>query len=86
MKLLKIKDNSVRKKDTFYNISTLMGKIANKSLEQLEREGIFVFPEIVKDAEDIARNQMIIQSINDTYRTGNIMGFLGLIIGILMTW
>ena len=33
-----IKDNSVRKKDTFYNISTLMGKIANKSLEQLERE------------------------------------------------
>ena len=77
MKLLNIKDKSNRKKDTFYNISTLMGKIANKSLEQLEREGIFVFPEIAKDAEDIARNQMIIQSINDTYRTGNIMGFLG---------
>lgn len=77
MKLLKIKDNSQQKKDTFYNIETLTGKIADKTLEQLEREGIFVFPEIVNDAEDITRDQMIIQSVNDTYRSGNVMGFLG---------
>lgn len=77
MKLLKIKDNSQQKKETFSNIGTLTGKIADKTLEQLEREGVFVFPEIVKDAEDITRNQMIIQSINDTYRSGNVMGFLG---------
>ena len=54
-----------------------MGKIADKTLEQLEREGIFVFPEFVQDAEDITREQMIIQSVNDTYRSGNVMGFLG---------
>ncbi|MDU6265100.1 MAG: hypothetical protein E6600_11430 [Anaerocolumna aminovalerica] len=77
MKLLKIKDNSQQKKDTFSNIGNLTVKIADKTLEQLEREGIFVFPEVVKDAEDITRDQMIIQSINDSYRSGNVMGFLG---------
>lgn len=77
MKLLRIKDNSQCKKDTFSDIGTLTEKIADKTLEQLEREGIFVFPEIVKDADDITRDQVIIQSINDTYRSGNVMGFLG---------
>lgn len=77
MRLLKIKDNSQHKKDTFSDIGILTGKIADKTLEQLEREGVFVFPEIVKDAEDITRDQMIIQSVNDTYRSGNVMGFLG---------
>lgn len=77
MKLLKIKDNSQQKKDAFSQISTLTDKIADKTLEQLEREGVFVFPEIVKEAEDITRDQMIIQSVNDTFRSGNVMGFLG---------
>lgn len=77
MKLLKIKDNSQQKKDAFSQIKNLTGKIADKTLEQLEREGVFVFPEIVKDAEDITQDQMIIQSVNDTYRSGNVMGFLG---------
>ena len=77
MKLLKIKDNSQHRKDTFSGIATLTGRIADKTLEQLEREGVFVFPEFVLDAEDITRDQMIIQSINDTYRSGNVMGFLG---------
>lgn len=77
MKLLKIKDNSQHKKDAFSDIANLTGKIADKTLEQLEREGVFVFPEFILDAEDITRDQMIIQSINDSYRFGNVMGFLG---------
>lgn len=77
MKLLKIKDNSQQKKDTFSSIKNLTNKITDKTLEQLEREGIFVFPEIVKNAEDITQDQMIIQSVNDTYRSGNVLGFLG---------
>lgn len=77
MKLLKIRDNSQMKKDIFSDIGVLTGKIADKTLEQLEREGVFVFPEIVKDAEDISQEQMILQGINDTYRSGNVMGFLG---------
>lgn len=77
MKLLKIKDNSQQKKDAFSQISNLTSKVADKTLEQLEREGVFVFPEIVRDAEDITQDQMILQSVNDTYRTSNVMGFLG---------
>lgn len=77
MKLLKIKDNSQHKKDVFSDISALTGKIADKTLDQLEREGVFVFPEYIDDAEDITRDQMILQSVNDSYRSGNVMGFIG---------
>lgn len=77
MNILKIKDNSLRNKDDFSAIDHLTNKIADKTLEQLEREGVFVFPEVVKDAEDITESQMILQSVNDSYRSGNIMGFLG---------
>lgn len=74
MKLLRIKDNSQQKKDAFSQVARLTGKIADKTLEQLEREGVFVFPETVKDAEDITQDQMILQSVNDTYRSAG--GFL----------
>ena len=74
---MRIKDNSQQKKDAFSQVARLTGKIADKTLEQLEREGVFVFPETVKDAEDITQDQMILQSVNDTYRSGNVMGFLG---------
>ena len=77
MKQIKIKDNSQQKKETFSQVKNLIGKIADKTLEQLEREGVFVFPDTVKDAEDITQDQMILQSVNDTYRSGNVMGFLG---------
>ena len=77
MKLLKIKDNTQLKKDIFSDIGSLTSKIADKTLEQLEREGVFVFPEYIIDAEDITKDQMILQSINDSFRSGNVMGFLG---------
>lgn len=77
MNLLKIKDNVLTKKDAFSNIGDLTGKIADKTLEQLSREGVFIFPEFVVDAEDITKDQTILQSFNDSYRTGNVMGFLG---------
>lgn len=63
MKVLKIKDNTQVKKDALSDIDILTGKIADKTLEQLEREGVFVFPEFVVDAEDITKDQMILQSI-----------------------
>ena len=60
MKLLKIKDNTQAKQDNFSDIGNLIDKIADKTLEQLEREGVFVFPEFVMDAEDITKEQMIL--------------------------
>lgn len=77
MKLLKIKDNSQTGKNNFWEIGRLTSRIADKTLEQLERDGIFIFPERVTETEHITKDQLILQSINDTFRTGNVMGFLG---------
>lgn len=77
MKQLKIKDNQYLPKEDFYQVKSIASCVSDKTLEQLEREGVFVFPEIIKDAEDITKNQMILQSCNDMYCTGNVMGFLG---------
>lgn len=77
MKSIKIKDNSQQKKETFSEIENIIGKITDKTFEQLDREGVFVFPSTVNDSEDISQDQMIIQSFIDSYRTGNVMGFIG---------
>lgn len=76
-----IKDNSYyNDKEAAFSekIPKLTEKIAGKKLEQLEKEGIFIFPEIVEKAEDISDDQMILKRENCGYKTGNIVGFLGL--------
>lgn len=78
MSRIKIKDNSRIPKESFAGISRLISKIADKTLEQLEHEGIFVFPEILKDADDITKDQKILQSVNNYYLSSNVMGFMGL--------
>lgn len=77
MKQLKIKDNQYLPKEDFHQVKSIVSHVSDKTLEQLEREGVFVFPEIIKDAEDITKDQMILQSCNDMYCSGNVMGFLG---------
>lgn len=78
MSRIKIKDNSRMSKESLSGIARLTGKIADKTLEQLGNEGIFVFPEILRDADDITKDQMILQSMNNYYLSGNVMGFMGL--------
>lgn len=78
MSRIKIKDNSRIPKESLSGIGRLIGKIADKTLEQLENEGIFVFPEILRDADDITKDQMILQSVNNYYLSSNVMGFMGL--------
>lgn len=77
MKQLKIKDNESNSKEDFFEVKSVVNRVADKSLGQLEHEGVFVFPEGVSDAEDLSKDQMILQSYNDTYISGNVMGFLG---------
>lgn len=77
MKQLRIKDNSPYDKGHFTDIPRLTRKIESKTLEQLEHEGVFVFPELVNEAEDITKDQMILQRLGDCYRSQNVMGFIG---------
>lgn len=77
MELLKIRDNSRYQSSIFSKISALTNKIANKTLKQLEQEGVFVFPELVVKAEDITHDQIIIRKLDNECCSGNILGFLG---------
>lgn len=74
---MRIKDNSCRGKEEFSAVSEVTKRVADKTLEQLEKEGIFIFPDLMSQAEDVTKDQIVLQSINETYRTGNIMGFIG---------
>ena len=77
MTIPRIEDNRRIPKSNLSNIPTLIGKIADKTFEQLERDGILVFPPRIHDYADITKDQMILQSVNDDYVFGNVMGFLG---------
>lgn len=77
MEPLRIKDNSRIEKAEFLNIPALTARIADKTLGQLEKDGIFVFPERLRKAEDLTEDQMLLSSADDCYRTSNIVGFLG---------
>lgn len=78
MKLLTIKDNSFKENEICeLCIPNLIKQVANKTLKQLADEGIFVFPEAVKNSNDLVDSQMILRSADDKYFTENVMGFLG---------
>lgn len=77
MKSCIIKDNTQVEKAYLDCVENLVNKIANKTLDQLEQEGIFVFPEIIKNTTDLTKEQMILQIGNGTFHSGNVMGFIG---------
>ncbi len=72
---LEIEDNS-QYKDDLSEIKNLRDAIVNKTLGTLEK--ILVFPERVEDSEDLTQDQMILRCVNSEYRSGNVMGFIGL--------
>ena len=77
MKQLRIKDNQRKAKEDFFEVQMVVNRIADRTLEQLEEEGVFVFPEGIKETDDLTKDQMLLQSYNDEYVSGNVVGFLG---------
>ena len=77
MKIPKVKDNTTYITSRFSCNQYIVSNILNKSLNQLDAEGLFIFPEAIKKVEDLTRDQMILQEFNGKYRTGNVMGFIG---------
>ena len=77
MKIPKVKDNTTYITSRFSCHQCIVSNILNKSLSQLDAEGLFIFPESIKKVEDLTRDQMILQEFNGKYRTGNVMGFIG---------
>lgn len=78
MNWLRVKDNSAVEKSDFSVIPNLSKHLADKTLKQLEREGVFMLSNSIQNADDITEDQMVLQGFNSCYRTSNIMGFFGL--------
>lgn len=74
---VKVNDNEKIPKERLEGIGSLVRKISDKTLEQLSKEGVFFHPERIKDSKDMTKDQMVLQSVNEHYRTSNVMGFLG---------
>lgn len=75
---IRIKDNSIRNKNDFSSIPNLIGAIADKTTGLLEKDGVFVYPEHVRESDDISYEQIILKSSNESFKTGNLMGFIGM--------
>jgi 5-methylcytosine-specific restriction endonuclease McrBC regulatory subunit McrC len=78
MQALVIKDNSPVTPEQLQQIPLLKMRVLDKSLEQLQAEDFFVFPDIIRDAEDLTRDQMILRTDKQAIWTSNVMGFLGI--------
>ena len=59
MKQLLIKDNQYRVKSDFDEVKDVADYVADKTLVELEKEGVFVFPSSVKETEDLTNDQMM---------------------------
>ena len=64
MNCLRINDNSKAPKSNFSAIPNLAECLADKTLEQLDREGVFMLSNAVQDADDVTEDQMVLQSVN----------------------
>lgn len=77
MNKLIIKDNSINTISRFDSIKNIKSVLVDKTLNQLEKEGVFVFPNVVRDSQDLENNQIVLQKCDDVIKTGNVMGFIG---------
>ncbi|MFT8752778.1 MAG: hypothetical protein ABF750_06645 [Oenococcus oeni] len=76
LSLKKIKDNTCYAQADLQVLPHLTKRLTNKTLNQLVQEDVFLFPETLQESEDVTGDQFILQSIDENYRTSNIMGFL----------
>ena len=65
MKELKIKDNQYRAKTDFFEVRSVTDRIADKTLEQLEKDGVFVTDNVLQDG-DIIESRFAVERRNRT--------------------
>lgn len=77
MNQVRLKDNANIVKEELSCVRKLADKTSDKSLMQLEQEGVFLFPETIVDSDDLDDENFILRSNGNYYQTGNVMGFIG---------
>ena len=76
---MRLKDNHTYSKDDFVSAYPLLSdKLLDKTLLTLSRnENLLVFPHDFLGIEDMDRDSKIVETVNDTIKTQNIIGFIG---------
>ncbi len=77
VRTLKVSDNSSLSEDEVSQIPTLISKLSEKTLRELDSEGIFMMHQALRTSDDLDLDQMVISCSKGLFRTGNLMGFLG---------
>ncbi|MCJ0547237.1 McrC family protein, partial [Enterococcus cecorum] len=73
---MRVYDNSVIDSTQIIDCQRLVESIANKTIIQLEKEGLLFLPGTFKNAEDLTEDQMVFKYVNGKYHSQNIIGFL----------
>lgn len=73
---MRVYDNSVIDSTQIIDYQRLVESIANKTIIQLEKEGLLFLPGTFKNAEDLTEDQMVFKYVNGKYHSQNIIGFL----------
>ena len=77
---IRITDNQqLIKKEDFVEIYPKISQVLlDRTLESLSQEdGIFIFPNDLKNTSDLDKDQKIFETVNQNIKTGNVIGFLG---------
>ncbi|WP_210387874.1 hypothetical protein [Alloscardovia sp. HMSC034E08] len=79
MKIQKLKDNSGYEAAGLHDIPELLERLSNKTLQQLEDDGVFIFLPFIGDAEDVGKTDIVLSydKSKKQYCTSNVMGCLG---------
>lgn len=73
---MRVYDNSHIDTAKLIDCQKLVESIANKTIIQLEKEGLLLLPGTFKNAEDLSEDQMVFKHVNGKYHSQNIIGFL----------
>ena len=76
-KMMKLKDNKTYTAKELENYKDLIDKISNRTLKNLEQDGLLIFPENITDCKDLKMNQVLLKKLDNEYYTSNIVGFIG---------
>lgn len=74
---MKILDNRRYSLESLNISQSFIQKIANKNLDDFEKEKLFIFPTTLNESIDLTGNQKIIESNSDYIRSTNVMGIIG---------
>ena len=74
--MIQLKDNSKKQRNEVEISDDFLNQIANKTLENFQKEGLFIFPADLSESNDLESSQKILETIGNELQTGNVMGIL----------